>query len=397
MSILKQSRKEVIENFLEKNSKFLKKINPPVRPYMVTERWDDGRIWRQTKVKQYSEYYISLGGSIKIGVCSDYTCSRSFRKNPSLRIKTFFGKKNKGSDYRSGEDDPTDNGFIYFNNISDRIFRQGDFKISQEDQSLFREIKKFKSSYEEIKKQKERERREEKKKITKEIKKKLSDKKGLILKDLDKDGNGVIDIVEGDDFMKLVKKHQKTILKEDKKHIKEFVQLSNYLKIKRQNIQDLFSSIREINTESDLKDFVNLLKNKIHSYEFLLFHSLNMVTSIVKGDLITFYEIYESFDKLKIFHSTWEKEVSEQLSNIGSDIRTGLGNLMNKIDEMETNIVSGLNDLSFSIKDGIDDLNNSITEELDSINSSIKFNNLLTGIQTYQMYKINLNTKSLRG
>jgi hypothetical protein len=47
---------------------------------------------------------------------------------------------------------------------------------------------------------------------------------------------------------------------------------------------------------------------------------------------------------------------------------------------------------------------NSTTEEsvqllkdgLDSVNSSIKINNLLTGIQTHQMYRINKNTKSLR-
>jgi hypothetical protein len=31
-----------------------------------------------------------------------------------------------------------------------------------------------------------------------------------------------------------------------------------------------------------------------------------------------------------------------------------------------------------------------------TIQSGIGFNNLLTGIQTYQMYKINKNTKSLR-
>jgi hypothetical protein len=36
-----------------------------------------------------------------------------------------------------------------------------------------------------------------------------------------------------------------------------------------------------------------------------------------------------------------------------------------------------------------------IIKELRSIDSSIQFNNLLTGIQTYQMYKINKNTKNL--
>ena len=40
-------------------------------------------------------------------------------------------------------------------------------------------------------------------------------------------------------------------------------------------------------------------------------------------------------------------------------------------------------------------LNNSLNRELQSINSSINTNNLLTGIQTYQLYKINKQTKGL--
>jgi hypothetical protein len=71
--------------------------------------------------------------------------------------------------------------------------------------------------------------------------------------------------------------------------------------------------------------------------------------------------------------------------------------LMHSINSMERNIVSGLNELSYVTQEGFSDLNKSVTSELSSINSSVKFNNLLTGIQTYQMYKVNKNTKGLRG
>jgi len=53
--------------------------------------------------------------------------------------------------------------------------------------------------------------------------------------------------------------------------------------------------------------------------------------------------------------------------------------------------------MSYVTQDGFSDLNNSLSRELQGINSSIDTNNLLTGIQTYQTYKINKNTKSLRG
>ena len=63
---------------------------------------------------------------------------------------------------------------------------------------------------------------------------------------------------------------------------------------------------------------------------------------------------------------------------------------------MERNIVWGLSELSYITQDGFADLDTSLTRELQSIDSSLQTNNLLTGIQTYQMYKVNKNTKGLR-
>ena len=116
-----------------------------------------------------------------------------------------------------------------------------------------------------------------------------------------------------------------------------------------------------------------------------------MIHSIVIDDLITVNEIYEEFDKLKMFKTDHEKEVSQKLSDIGS----GLSNLMYSIYSMEINIVSGLSTLSYVTQEGFMDLNNSLSKELNSINSSINTNNLLTGISTYQLYKINKQTKGL--
>lgn len=102
-------------------------------------------------------------------------------------------------------------------------------------------------------------------------------------------------------------------------------------------------------------------------------------------------EIYEEFDKLKMFKTDHEKEVSQKLSDIGD----GLSSLMYSINSMEMNIVSGLNTLSYVSQDGFSDLNSSLNRELQGINSTIDTNNLLTGISTYQLYKINKQTKGL--
>ena len=222
----------------------------------------------------------------------------------------------------------------------------------------------------------------------------LKESQTNVLSELDKDGNGIIDVIEGgDDFMKLFRKHQSVIKEFDKEYINHLVKISNYLKTKRNNIQEIFLEIRKTKNQSQLEENVGLLKNQIHTYEVVLFHSLSLITSIVEDDLITVNEIYEEFDKLKMFKTDHEKEVSQKLSDIGD----GLSSLMYSINSMERNIVSGLNTLSYVTEEGFSDLNSSLSRELQSIDSSIQSNNLLTGIQTYQLYKINKQTKGLIG
>jgi hypothetical protein len=231
-------------------------------------------------------------------------------------------------------------------------------------------------------------------KITKEKEKKrqeLEIKKNKLLKSFDKDGNGIIDIVESDDFMKLLRKHQSVIIEFDKESIDHLVKVSKYLKTKRSNIQNMFLEINKTKDDSQLVDNVGLLKNLIHTYEIILFHSLNMITSILEKDRITFREIYEEFDKLKIFRSDYEREMTETLS----EIKLGINRLLNRVNSMERNIINGLHNLTYVTQDGFSNLNNSLSRELQSINSSIDTNNLLTGIQTYQLYKINKQTKGL--
>ena len=211
-----------------------------------------------------------------------------------------------------------------------------------------------------------------------------------ILSVLDKDGNGEIDLVEND-FNKLLSKFQKRVMEIDKNYIHQFVKISNFIKTKKQNTQKIFESIRDTSSQEELEERVKLLKNQIHAYELLVFHSINMIGALMSEELITFYEIHESFDKLGMFNSNWENEVSEKLTNIGDK----LDELMYSIYNMEQNIVNELSHLSYVTQESFEDLNRSVTGQLSSIDSSIKFNNLLTGIQAYQMYKINMNTKGL--
>jgi hypothetical protein len=234
----------------------------------------------------------------------------------------------------------------------------------------------------------------------------LENKKDDIFKVLDKNGNGKLDDIEGkDNFMLLFKKHQKKIIELDKTYIQHFVKISNFLNTKKENIQKVFKSIKKVKSSDELQEQVGLVKNQIHFYNVILFHSLNMITSIVEDDLITFYEIYEAFDKLNIFNTNHQNEVSQKLDDINSNlnkvnlqlskINKGIMGLMYSIQKMELSIVKEFEKLNYTTQESFKNLYQSVGHQLKSINSSIDTNNLLTGISTYQLYKINKQTKGL--
>ena len=222
-------------------------------------------------------------------------------------------------------------------------------------------------------------------------KEKLTETKQIELSNFDKDCDGNIDLIENG-FNKLLSQSQKSIISVDKNYIHQFVKVSNYIKIKQENTQKIFESIVETSSQEELEEMLGMLKNQIHSYELLVFHSINMVGALVSEDFITFYEIYESFDKLGMFNSNWENEVTKKLSSIGSK----LDDLMYSIYNMEQNIISELGHLSYITQKSFKDLNISVSSQLKEVESLINTNNLLASIQTYQLYKINKNTKSQR-
>jgi hypothetical protein len=211
------------------------------------------------------------------------------------------------------------------------------------------------------------------------------------LQEIPTDENGNVHLVDNNDFENIFHKNQNFILSKNESYIQKFVKISIYLRTKRRNIETIFQSIKSVNEQNSLDQLIKLLKNQIHSYEQLIFHSLTMVTSLIENDLITFYEVYECFDKLGVFDSNWENEISKKLTSINNSVR----DLMVSINEMESSIVRSLTELTYINRTGFTELTSKIDYQLKDINSSLTINNLLTGIQTYQMYRINQNTKRL--
>jgi len=207
-----------------------------------------------------------------------------------------------------------------------------------------------------------------------------------VLSELDKDGNGQVDIIEGDDFNKLLKKHQNSIVEVDRKYVQQFVKVSSYIKTKKSNIQSIFNSIKETPNQRVLNEYVEILKDEIHTYNLVLFNSLNMVVSLIEDDMITFYEIHEMFDTLNMFDSKHEKDVSQKLTNIG----VGLKHLMIEIRKMSDQISESIGELSYVTEES----NKQLTNQLSEIDSTMKVGNLISTINTYQNYKTNRRLNS---
>ena len=89
-----------------------------------------------------------------------------------------------------------------------------------------------------------------------------------------------------------------------------------------------------------------------------------------------------------MFNSNWENEISKQLESIDNK----LDNLIYSINQMESNIVNSLSDLSYLTQDSFEILTQSVSHHLGEMKSSVNINNLLTGIQAFQLYKINKNS-----
>jgi hypothetical protein len=105
-----------------------------------------------------------------------------------------------------------------------------------------------------------------------------------------------------------------------------------------------------------------------------------MVIFYLNDKKIKYFEIYEAFEKLGVFDSTWQKNVLNKLDNI--EIR--LAQISNQLTELNQNFIS------------LVESSESVVSELKEINSSIMTNNMLQAITAYQSWRINKNTKSLR-
>lgn len=217
------------------------------------------------------------------------------------------------------------------------------------------------------------------------------------ISEFDVNNDGIPDVLEEfPDLMNLLDENQDKMM--ETKHIQEIVRLVIRLEKKCDLLKTLFSDVKELSTKqnfdvSEVNEMYSDLSTGLVSYQMIVISTMSMINSSINKKTVQYYREYELLESVGLFQSTWEKEVGQKLTDIDENIKT----IINKISRMEQKIINSLESNSNKIIEGVNELENSLNSSLSSINRSISLNTFVKGIQTYQTYKINQNTKSLRG
>jgi len=123
-----------------------------------------------------------------------------------------------------------------------------------------------------------------------------------------------------------------------------------------------------------------VMEYQIKTMEYYRNMAVAMIVFYLSDKKIKYFEIYEAFEKLGVFDSTWQKNVLSKLDNI--EIR--LAQMSNQLTELNKNFIA------------LVESSENIISELNEINSSIMTNNMLQAIAAYQTWRINKNIKSLK-
>lgn len=247
------------------------------------------------------------------------------------------------------------------------------------------------------------------------LKEKLDNKKEALKRSLDVDKNGEVDLIESSLLMPLIRKHQKKIQQTNADFIQNFIKLENHLKHRRQGVQNFYASLMswELPKKGSSKQDVSRIRGSLKRwreqherlsqemsvYTAIQYNAIHMINAIVNDDMVTYYEVYEAFDELGLWHSNYEQLSIAQLNQLNDNVRRlievniastqliskGLFDITERMKEQN----HLLNNLEDSVREGFGDLSSSISSGLSEVHGALQAGNLLRMINTYQLYKVN--------
>ena len=164
--------------------------------------------------------------------------------------------------------------------------------------------------------------------------------------------------------------NQKTFTDE---HIPKLLKVISFYEDNLRNYSNLFSMIKEDQFVHKNQEEVNQTLQMIpFMYQSVLIiekYLVEMINTYIEGDKITYFTIYNIFEEEGLFLSKGEKVMIENMEK-----------MINEINKVNSSIES-LITLTISIGE-------KISNQLSSINNKLMLNNILTGINTFQLNSI---------
>jgi len=157
-------------------------------------------------------------------------------------------------------------------------------------------------------------------------------------------------------------------------HIQKILKVIGFYDENLGNYNNIFDKFQETDFvskfQSEIDQTLELLPFMYNSVLIIEQYLSEMISSLINGDKVTYFSIYNVFEENGVFLTKGEKIIIENTNKI----------------------VEQLNKLNTSM-DLLISLTLTISEKLSSINTKLRINNLLTGINTYQLYSINKKLK----
>lgn len=191
--------------------------------------------------------------------------------------------------------------------------------------------------------------------------------------------------------------NEKYDLFDDKNKFNKIIRFLEHIENKEKRYRELYIECTKNYTLNPKEIPIYNLKKEKNEID-ISYNLLSILTNDVNGDVVNFNKVYNNLEDAGLFMTVPEKINQQYLSEISSkldNVIQGLKVLFQSLEETNRSlrdIEQNTNEMSSNMYDVTNHLWD-ISSNLKDVGSSINANNLLTGIQTFELYQINKNTK----
>jgi hypothetical protein len=178
----------------------------------------------------------------------------------------------------------------------------------------------------------------------------------------------------------------------EEKDLRNLMTLVNYIDRSINEHNSFIDSLKEVDLGIKIDRYlIDNLPNISNTFQYVI-HTISHISTLllyrdqlfhfyINGDKVKSFQLYNILDDIGVFQNKFQRDLIKNLSNINESLIKMNQSLINGFES----ITSSLNNISNTL--------NSISDGVSKINDKVDIGNFISMISTYQLYKINKNTK----